>query len=216
MKLPQMPHVPLALPAAWAATWQRHAKRVDALTLRERAIMFVSVAVALVAAFDHFLLSPRMAEQKALAGQIRQLSREVDGLRAQLAPGRIDGPGGKLVQDLDALRQQQQQLDQALAQLHSGAAAGTQLPDLLERVLRRHERLTLLRLATVKPGTPNPGEVPRQAVQIAMRGSYPDLTQYLADTEAALPALRWGDVSITRQGSGAELSATVLLHRSPT
>lgn len=197
-------------------TWARHAKRIDALTLRERAFMFVSLAVALVAAFDHFLLSPRMAEQKALAGQIRQLSREVEGLRAQLAPGRIDGPGGRLVQELDALRQQQQQQDHALAQLQAGAAAGTQLPELLERVLRRHEKLTLLRLATVKPGPAAPNELPRQAVQLAMRGSYPELTQYLADTEAALPGLRWGELSITRQGSAAELSATVLLLRSPT
>jgi hypothetical protein len=46
-----------------------------------------------------------------------------------------------------------------------------------------------------------------------MRGNYPDLTQYLADTEAALPGLRWGDVAIARQGSGAELTATVLLNR---
>lgn len=195
--------------------WERHAKRVDALTLRERAILFVSVAVAVVAAFDHFLLSPRMAEQKALAGQIRQAAREVDGLRAQLAPGRIDGPGGKLVQELDALRHQQQQLDQALQQLHV-SASGTQLPDVLERALRRHERLTLLRLATVKPTPATSGDAPRQAVQLALRGSYPDLTQYLAETEAALPGLRWGDVAIARQGSSAELTATVLLHRSPS
>jgi MSHA biogenesis protein MshJ len=196
--------------------WQRQARRIDALTLRERAILFVSISVALVAALDHFLLSPRMAEQKALAQKIRQQARDLDGLRAQLAPGRIDGPGGKLVQELEGLRQQQQQLDLALSQLHSGAAAGTQLPELLERVLRRHDKLTLLRLATVKPAAAAPNEGPRQAVQLSLRGSYPDLAQYLADTESALPGLRWGDVAVVRQGTGAELSATVLLHRSPT
>jgi MSHA biogenesis protein MshJ len=191
----------------------QHAKRIDALTLRERAIMFVSIVIGLVAAFDHFLLSPRMAEQKALAGQIRQLSREVDGLRAQLAPGRTEGPGAKLTRELDDLRAQQLHLDQALAQLQGGLAGGAQLPDLLERVLRRHDRLTLMRLATVKAPAAVTTPHQRQAVQIAMRGNYPDLTQYLADTEAALPGLRWGDVAIARQGSGAELTATVLLNR---
>lgn len=204
---------PTAALSRLQAAWQRQARRVDALTLRERAILFVSVAVAVLAAFDHFLLSPRMAEQKALATQIRQFARELDGLRAQLAPGRVDGPGGKLVQELEGLRQQQAQLDQDLARLQAAAGAGTQLPELLERVLRRHDRLTLLRLSTVKPTLPAATERPQQAVQLALRGSYPDLTQYLADTEAALPGLRWGDVSISRQGSGAELSATVLLHR---
>jgi MSHA biogenesis protein MshJ len=205
------------------AHFQRHARRIDTLSLRERAILFVSIAVALVAAFDQLVLSPRMAEQKALAGQIRQGAREVDGLRAQLAPGRIDSPGAKLARELSDLRAQQQQLDQALQQLQGGAAGGTQLPDLLERVLRRHERLTLVRLATVKAanGT-SPEAQPQaqtqlqtQAVQIAMRGSYPDLTQYLADTEAALPGLRWGDVAIARQSGSAELSATVLLNKGP-
>jgi MSHA biogenesis protein MshJ len=200
--------------AAFKLRAGQQAKRIDALTLRERAIMFVSIAIGLVAAFDHFVLGPRLAEQKALGGQIRQISGELDGLRAQLAPGRIDGPGAKLTRDLDDLRAQQQQLDQALAQLQGGSAGGTQLPDLLERVLRRHERLTLLRLATVKGGVAVSAEPQRQAVQIAMRGNYPDLTQYLADTEAALPGLRWGDVAITRQGSSAELTATVLLNRS--
>ncbi len=191
----------------------QHAKRIDALTLRERVIMFVSIAVAVVAAFDQFVLSPRMAEQKALAGQIRQGSREIDNLRSQLNAGRTDGPGARLTRDLEDLRAQQQQLDQALVQLR-GSAAGTQLPDLLERVLRRHDRLTLLRLATVKAAAPTSAEAQRQAVQIAMRGNYPDLTQYLADTESALPGLRWGEVVIARQGSSAELSATVLLTRS--
>jgi MSHA biogenesis protein MshJ len=199
--------------AAFKLRAGQHAKRIDALTLRERAIMFVSIVIGMVAAFDHFLLSPRIAEQKALAGQIRQQSREVDGLRAQLAPGRIEGPGAKLTRDLDDLRAQQQHLDQALAQLQGGLAGGAQLPDLLERVLRRHDRLTLMRLATVKAPAAVTAQHQRQAVQIAMRGNYPDLTQYLADTEAALPGLRWGDVAIARQGSGAELTATVLLNR---
>ena len=44
-----------------------------------------------------------------------------------------------------------------------------------------------------------------------MRGSYPDLAQYVADTEAALPGLRWGEVAVLRQGSGAELSAQVFV-----
>jgi MSHA biogenesis protein MshJ len=205
------------------ALFQHHARRIDALTLRERAIMFVSMAVALVAAFDQLVLSPRMAEQKALATQIRQGTRELDGLRAQLASGRIDGPGAQLARELAELRARQQQLDQTLAQLQGGSAGGTQLPELLERVLRRHERLTLVRLATVKaPGNGSPGsateskhQAAQMPVQLALRGSYPDLTQYLADTEAALPGLRWGEVTLARQGTHTELNATVLIHRSP-
>lgn len=207
------------------ALLQRQARRVDALTLRERAIMFLSVAVALVALFDHLVLSPHMAEQKAVAGQIRQGTRELEGLRAQLAPSGADGPGGAKARELADWQAQARRLDDELTQLHAVPAGNASLPELLERVLRRHERLTLVRLATAKD-TADAGaraeraalgaEPRRQAVQITMRGSYPELTQYLADTEAALPGVRWGELAIIRQGNSAELSATVWLHRSPT
>lgn len=193
----------------------RQAARIDALTLRERAILFVSIAIALVAAADHLVLSPRMAEQKTLATQMRQQSRELGDLRAQAAAARADTPATRIARELEATRNTQRTLDEAMARLQSGLSggpgAGTSLPDLLERVLRRHERLTLLRLATVKPGAGAPPEPAPRAVQIAMRGSYPDLAQYVADTEAALPGLRWGEVAVLRQGSGAELSAQVFV-----
>ena len=189
----------------------RQAARIDALTLRERAILFVSIAIALVAAADHLVLSPRMAEQKTLATQMRQQSRELGDLRAQAAAARADTPATRIARELETTRNTQRTLDEAMARLQSGPGAGTSLPDLLERVLRRHERLTLLRLATVKPGAGAPPEPAPRAVQIAMRGSYPDLAQYVADTEAALPGLRWGEVAVLRQGSGAELSAQVFV-----
>jgi MSHA biogenesis protein MshJ len=208
------------------ALLQRQARRIDALSLRERAIMFLSVSVALVAAFDHLVLSPRMAEQKAVADQMRQDTRELEGLRAQLAPAPADGPGGARARELAEWQAQRQRLDEELAQLHAVPQGNAALPELLERVLRRHERLTLVRLATAKESADNAvakterpaldADTRRQAVQITMRGSYPELTQYLADTEAALPGVRWGEVAITRQGSSAELTATVWLHRSPT
>jgi hypothetical protein len=48
-------------------------------------------------------------------------------------------------------------------------------------------------------------------VEIVVRGSYPDLAQYVADTESALPALRWGAVSITGGNELPVLSARVYL-----
>lgn len=193
------------------AALAQQAARIDALSLRERAILFVSIAVALVAAADHLVLSPRMAEQKTLATQMRQQSRELNDLRAQALTARADTPATRIARDLETTRNTQRTLDEALARLQAGPGAGASLPDLLERVLRRHERLTLLRLATVKPGAGAPPEPAPRAVQIAMRGSYPDLAQYVADTEAALPGLRWGEVAVLRQGSGAELSAQVFV-----
>lgn len=202
------------------AFWIQQARRINALTLRERVIMFASLAVALGALADALVLSPQISAQKAMATQLRAQNAELDGLRAQLAslrgPGAADTPLARLQRSLAAARTERAQVDAEITRRSSAEGGAALLPELLERVLKRHERLTLLRLATVKPAPAASGDAPRQAVQLAVRGSYPDLTQYLAETEAALPGLRWGDVAIARQGSSAELTATVLLHRSPT
>ena len=86
-------------------------------------------------------------------------------------------------------------------------------------MLRRYDRLTLLRLATAAPAV-NPaaqaldkasGGLPLQGVEIVVRGSYPDLAQYVADTESALPALRWGALTITGGSEQPVLTARVYL-----
>jgi MSHA biogenesis protein MshJ len=204
---------------------QAQARRIDGLSLRERAIMFVSLAIALVAVADALVISPRLAEQKALLAQRQAQAKEINTLRMTLAGGgaAADTPGARLASQLTEARARQQALDAEIAHGLAHGAQGARLPDLLERVLRRYERLTLLRLATVAP-TANPaaqvldhtpatagGALPLQGVEIVVRGSYPDLAQYVADTESALPALRWGALSITGGSELPVLSARVYL-----
>lgn len=207
------------------AFFQQQAKRIDGLSLRERAMMFVSLAVALVALADGLVISPRLTEQKALLAQRQAQATEINTLRVTLAGGgaAADTPGAKLARQLTEARARQQTLDADIAHALAHGAQGARLPDLLERVLRRYERLTLLRLATVAP-TANPvapaldtalakvsGALPLQGVEIVVRGSYPDLAQYVADTESALPALRWGALTITGGSELPVLTARVYL-----
>lgn len=196
------------------ACLQQHARRVDALSLRERAIMFVSLAIALVAVADALVISPRLAEQKSLLAQHQAKTKQIADMRVELAGGgpAADTPGARLAHQLAQARERQQALEAQITQGLAAGAQGARLPDLLERVLRRYERLTLLRLATLDAAPKTlagavvdalgSASVPLQGVEISVRGSYPDLAQYVADTESALPALRWGALSIA---SGAEL-----------
>ena len=203
------------------------AKRIDALSLRERAIMFVSLAVALVAAADALVISPRLAEQKALLAQRQAQTAQINALRTTLAGGgaEADTPSARLARQLTEARARQQALDAEIAHGLAQGAQGARLPDLLERVLRRYDRLTLLRLATVQPTANAAAQaldnalakagaalpLPLQGVEIVVRGSYPDLAQYVADTESALPALRWGALSITGGSELPVLTARVYL-----
>ena len=207
------------------AFMQAQAKRIDGLSLRERAFMFISLAAALVAVADALVISPRLAEQKALLAQRQTQTAQINTLRTELAGGgaNADTPAAKLARQLAEARTRQQALDAEIARGLAHGAPGARLSDLLERVLRRYERLTLLRLATVAPPA-NPaaqaldsalaqaGErLPLQGVEIVVRGSYPDLAQYVADTESALPALRWGALTITGGNELPVLTARVYL-----
>ena len=197
------------------AFWIQQARRIDALTLRERAIMFVSLATALVGAADALVISPRMAEQSALTTQLRQRTTELDSMRFSLAGAggaAADTPAARLQRELREAQTQQRAVEAEVALRIADSAHGTRLPELLGRVLRRHERLTLLRLATVPtPVTPPPNGIPLQGVDLSVRGSYGDLTQYVADAEREMPGLRWGEIRLASVGAATELNARVFL-----
>ena len=206
------------------AFMRAQAKRIDGLSLRERAFMFISLAAALVAVADALVISPRLAEQKALLAQRQTQTAQINTLRTELAGGgaNADTPAAKLARQLAEARTRQQALDAEIARGLAQGAQGARLSDLLERVLRRYERLTLLRLATVAPSAAPTAPalnaatdgLPLQGVEISVRGSYPDLAQYVADTESALPALRWGALSIVSGGEQPVLNARVYLLES--
>jgi MSHA biogenesis protein MshJ len=198
-------------------TWETLARRVDALSLRERVIGFVSALLVVVALLDALALSPRAGEQKALTQKLKSQNETLAGLRARsaTAPAADAGPAAALQRELQALRAEREAVDAEIARRTPAAAAAPKLAALLESVLRRHERLSLRRLATGTPVATRPGLPPAQGVELAVVGSYPDLTQYVADLERSLPGLRWDELVVTRRdGAGApaaELRARIAL-----
>ena len=155
------------------------ARRVDALSLRERAILFVSAVALLAGVADALVLSPQFAQQKAMAQRMRQQNAELAALRQRVAQAAApvsadDSPRGRVLSALLLVREEQAGLTRQLDALSStptptptpaltsgptstpmpaGAAAQPDLQTLLQRVLRRHAGLTLLQLSTVDDGT---------------------------------------------------------------
>jgi MSHA biogenesis protein MshJ len=200
--------------------WTAQARRIDALSLRERAIMFVSIVLALAALADMFLVSPALAERRALVTQMRQQTQQLEAMRRQLTAldprSAEDTPQGRQRAAIAAARSQQTQLDAQIREQLAGREEIARLPDVLDRVLRRHERLTLTRLATAADAPAGaaaaaPPEVRWQGADLSVAGSYPDLLQYLADLEHALPGLRWGALQITTPSTQPVLTVRLML-----
>lgn len=195
------------------AALRRWAHRVDALTVRERVILFVTVAAALLAAADFLVLSPSAAEQKALARRLQAQTTELDTLRRQLQEqaGEADTPAARAQRELLVVQRELQQAEQEIERRLQAGGGGTRLPQLMEQVLVRHPRLVLQKLATGAPVALRPGAPPLAGVDLGVAGSYPDLAQYVADLERTLPGLRWLELSIVRGEAGPELQARVAL-----
>ena len=203
------------------ALWKLQAQRIDALSLRERVIMFVSIAVALGALADWLVISPALAERRELATHIRKQTSELTSLRGLFSAGNSqplpDTPLNRLLTAIDQLRSERTLLDARLRGLLAGRAEMAHLTDVLDRVLRRHERLTLTRLSTVPdppPGAPATGSsaaIRWQGVDLTLAGRYFDLMQYLADLERTLPGLRWGELRIATKTTPPELTVRLLM-----
>jgi MSHA biogenesis protein MshJ len=202
--------------------WLRQqARRIDALTLRERAIMFVSLAVALVGAFDALLLSPGLAEHRALLQQMQAQAQELAALRARLAAagdaGRAETPEGRLLAALAASERERAALQAEIDALLAAGDGSARLPALLERLLRRHEAVALVRLATT--ATPAPGAAgadaaapPRRGVEVELRGPYLELSRFAAALDREVPGLLWADVHLDARHAPPLLSARLHLH----
>lgn len=202
--------------------WIDQARRIDALSLRERAFMFVSIAVALGAVADLAVISPALAERRALTLQMRQQAKQLDGLRSQFALSSAgESPEGRQRAAIDSARKQQQLLDTQIREQFASRDEIARLPVVLDRLLRQHDRLTLVRLALAAPTAADPntpaGTTPAatsvrwQGVDLSVAGSYPDLVQYLTELETALPGLRWGPLQIAAPGLPPVLSVRLLL-----
>ena len=192
-------------------TWERQAARIDALSLRERIILFLCLLAVLGALFDAGVLSPSSARASERAAERSQQSAELDQLRQQfmVASGTSETTAGPQ-RRLEAALAERARLDDALR--HAGPTIqGDALPALLQRLLARQPGLVLERLrllgdepaatpgaaAASAPRLPDLPGMTWQGVELQVQGPWADAQRYLHALEAELPGLRWGEMRLT-------------------
>ncbi|GAB4126070.1 MAG: hypothetical protein Fur0040_08580 [Sideroxydans sp.] len=179
--------------------------KVDGMSLRERVLIFAAAAFALVSLINTFFLDPLLAQQKRLAAQVVQQQERMKEIQAQLT---------SLLEakQADAHAPQRERIRQLRAQIAEGEAylkatqdklvAPDKMAGLLEQMLNRHGRLQLVTLNTLpvslfiepKEGaaTAQQRQIFKHGVQLTVRGSYPDLLQYLTALEQLPVQMFWG------------------------
>lgn len=199
--------------------WQRLVLKIDALSLRERAIIFAMAALILVVLVNNAVLDPQYARQKQLSQRIKQDQSVIAAIQAEIrqkALSQQTDPDQANKVRLQQLRQQFTQMQVALQDMQKGLVSPDKMSELLEDILTRHGGLRLVSLKTLpassltEPALPqktaagenaaqaaaasavSKGTIYRHGVEIVVRGEYLEIMNYLAQLEAMPWQLFWG------------------------
>ena len=182
--------------------------RIDALSLRERALVCLA-ACALLAFLGHALvLAPMEAAQEALRAQIAQ---QRSGMAAidEAITGRVQAfqhdPDAQARTRLNALRQEMGQLGDQLLAIEHGLVPPERMGPLIDGILRANGRLKLVSMRTLPveplagPGTSAPAPAPaaapllyRHGIEVTVRGNYLDMVDYMSALDAMPTRMFWG------------------------
>ena len=187
------------------AQLRRYTERIDALTLRERVLIFIAAALVLIAFVHLGFIAPLMARDKRLSREVARTQAELGVLQAQLQSMARSGearPDDVNRAKLEDLKRGLAQLDTRIADAASRFTPPQRMREVLQQILARNPSLHLIglkslpveRFANSGAGAPRP--IYRHALELTVSGAYLDLYAYLRQLEKLPTRLYWGKADL--------------------
>lgn len=196
---------------------KRLGTRIDAMTLRERAILFVSLLVALFLLADQVLFPGLRNQQKQMekqtSDQLAQLNTINDQI-ARIVRENTEDPETQLRQRLADLNKHYAELEVSSGDITRGLVSPREMARLVHTLLRDNSTLQLVKVENLpaeaisltgndKPevagGAAGPS-VYRHGLRLQVKGRYADIVRYLHMLERLNWRVMWGEVKLeTRQ-----------------
>lgn len=204
--------------------WEKLALRIDALSLRERVIVFAAAVLVLIMLVNVFLLDPQYTRQTELTKQIREQQSQIADAQnriQQIVKARELDPDQTDRTRLRQLNEEAGRMSAALTDLQKRLVPPGKMANLLEDVLKRNDRLQLVSLKTLPVSALNDiaqdakadkSSVPlaataeemsvvrtvyKHSVELTVQGSYMDMLSYMRELEALPWELFWGSAQLT-------------------
>lgn len=179
--------------------WQPVAARIDEMTLRQRAMLFATLSLAVIALVHIGFIEPVLVKQKTLVEQAKRDQSQLGAVRAQIGDLIKRQQSDPEQAALRVLEQRVAEAERSLAAKKETFAAATRLPGLLKDLLGRGRPVKLEALR-VLPGTQVEGsQLYRHGVEMTVSGRYFDLLQYLAELEKLPARFLWGSGELNAQ-----------------
>jgi MSHA biogenesis protein MshJ len=194
--------------------WRRIADRIDALSTRERGLVFVAVMVSLLFAANAVLFTPLRTQQQQLERELQDKRAQAEAREKQMQimiEGTTRDPDAENRARLEALRGRIRQMDEELGRLVAGFVTPQEMAKFVERALKESRGLEFVKVENIPPrslaedeSTPEtdaakPGSevaVYKHGLRIEMKGGYREIVTYLRALEALPWKVFWGEVSL--------------------
>jgi MSHA biogenesis protein MshJ len=197
--------------------WENISVKVDAMSKRERVMIFAAAVVVVLTLINSLLLEPLFIGQRELRGQMVQQKVSLAELQEQIAvvvQENSPNSNSPLRIQLNRVRQELEEGNAFLKSNRDHLVQPEKMAAHLRQLLGRNSRLQLLELQTLavaplikevaeKSSDPS-GIVPppptqtaldkqvfKHGVQLTVRGSYLDLLKYLGDLEKLPQQMYW-------------------------
>ena len=132
--------------------WIKLSTKLDAMTLRERAMVFVAVTAAILFLIFTMAVEPMLAKQKLLLAQIKQQQNQIAGIDLEItakAQGFNLDPDAQERLRLQSARAEIDRISAGLLAVQKGLVAPEKIAPLLENLLSGHGKLRLMAMKTL-------------------------------------------------------------------
>ena len=188
---------------------KQYADRIDAMTLRERALVFLAAASILVGWTFSAFIAPLLLERSNKLNQMQVQQAEMKSWDVQLenlarakSAAVRDGTRENRLAELHKLAGE---IDRRIAERSEQLVPPDRMRSLLADIVRRNPALRLGTLGTL-PATliegaqgQGGGQMYRHGMAITVSGAYSDIVSYLAELESLPVKVFWGDMEMSSE-----------------
>ena len=203
--------------------WEKISAKLNAMSMRERTLVFATVAILMLSLLNILLLEPLLVRQNSLRSQLSQQQQQMNEVQSQIAALVQENSPSAHTPQRNQLNQIRQEIAEGKAYLKSNREKLVQpekMAEHLRQLLTKNSRLQLVSLQTL-PVTPLieqlsakgaeqarveqttvslaalDKQVFKHGVQLTLRGNYLDLLQYLSALEKLPQQMFWARAQLS-------------------
>ncbi len=221
--------------------WQKYAAKIDAMSLRERIILFGGLLLVIVYIAFMVFIDPAQQRKKVVSAELEKQRAEMQVLQIQIADlaAKRGDPDAANLARRNGLREQIAGIEVSLKDMNQTLVPAQNMKALLQEMLTHQPRLQLVALKTLpvtplvekkekaektektdaaNSAVPAPVNTPlvesnvfKHGVEITLQGSYADLYEYLTRVEKLQWRMFWSRASLNAEDS-PRLKLTVTIY----